>query len=97
MAMVNEPSVIEVSIAWGVAGRADELVMTTKEGTTIADLLASASVRENLPASILADTAGHGVWGKVRLLTYTLRDGDRVELYRPLRADPKEQRRKRAG
>jgi putative ubiquitin-RnfH superfamily antitoxin RatB of RatAB toxin-antitoxin module len=95
---LNEAAgVIKVSVVWGVAGRADALVLGIKEGTTIEEFVASASVRENVPASIPADAAGYGVWGKLRPLTYALRDGDRVELYRSLRVDPKEQRRKRAS
>ena len=38
-----------------------------------------------------------GVWGHLRSLSTTLRDGDRVEIYRPLVADPKEIRRRRAA
>ncbi len=36
-----------------------------------------------------------GVWAKLRPLDHPLRDGDRVEVYRPLRVDPKEARRQR--
>lgn len=36
-----------------------------------------------------------GVWGRVRPLSHFLREGDRVELYRALKADPKEARRER--
>ncbi len=38
-----------------------------------------------------------GVFGKVCKLEQTLREGDRVEVYRPLIADPKEARRSRAA
>lgn len=38
-----------------------------------------------------------GVFGKVAQLTDTLRENDRVEIYRPLIADPKESRRARAA
>lgn len=37
-----------------------------------------------------------GVFGKLKALDDVLREHDRVELYRPLIADPKESRRKRA-
>ncbi len=37
-----------------------------------------------------------GVFGKVATRAETLRDGDRVEIYRPLAADPKVARRNRA-
>jgi putative ubiquitin-RnfH superfamily antitoxin RatB of RatAB toxin-antitoxin module len=36
-----------------------------------------------------------GVWGKLRELGDALRDLDRVEIYRPLKVDPKEARRVR--
>ena len=36
-----------------------------------------------------------GVWGHRRALTDVLRDRDRVEVYRPLKVDPKEARRLR--
>ncbi len=37
-----------------------------------------------------------GIWSRVAKLKDTLRDGDRIEIYRPLIADPKEIRRRRA-
>jgi putative ubiquitin-RnfH superfamily antitoxin RatB of RatAB toxin-antitoxin module len=37
-----------------------------------------------------------GIWNRTCRLTDTLKDGDRVEIYRPLIADPKEIRRLRA-
>lgn len=37
-----------------------------------------------------------GVYGKLKTLDAILREGDRVEIYRPLVADPKDSRRKRA-
>jgi putative ubiquitin-RnfH superfamily antitoxin RatB of RatAB toxin-antitoxin module len=36
-----------------------------------------------------------GVWGALRGLDHPLRDRDRVEVYRPLKVDPKEARRLR--
>ena len=38
-----------------------------------------------------------GVWGKVKPPHYVLRQGDRLEFYRPLKADPKQARRARVG
>ncbi|WP_394781977.1 RnfH family protein [Undibacterium sp.] len=37
-----------------------------------------------------------GVYGKLKLADAPLHDGDRVEIYRPLIADPKDSRRRRA-
>jgi putative ubiquitin-RnfH superfamily antitoxin RatB of RatAB toxin-antitoxin module len=38
-----------------------------------------------------------GVFGKLAGLDTPLQDGDQVEIYRPLRGEPKESRRKRAA
>lgn len=42
------------------------------------------------------DAAPTGIFGELRDRCTVLRDGDRVEIYRPLRIDPKEGRRERA-
>ena len=40
---------------------------------------------------------GVGVWSKLKSLDDVLRDGDRVEVYRPLKADPRDVRRQLAA
>ncbi|MGV3743054.1 MAG: RnfH family protein [Burkholderiaceae bacterium] len=37
-----------------------------------------------------------GLYGKIKAPDTQLRDGDRIEIYRPLQADPKDARRRRA-
>ncbi|MDP5239716.1 RnfH family protein [Uliginosibacterium sp. 31-16] len=67
-------------------------------------LAPDASVQQALEASgllakfpeISLEQGKFGVYGKLVRLDTTLREGDRVEIYRPLIADPKEVRRKRA-
>ena len=54
-----------------------------------------ATVRDALAASGL-DGSQVGIFGKRVTLDTRLADGDRVEVYRPLKLDPKEARRKRA-
>lgn len=61
-------------------------------GTTLGQaLLASGWFEEAEVTSALRT----GIWGKQRPLDTPLRDGDRVEVYRPLTVDPKEARRQR--
>lgn len=68
-------------------------------------LPAGATVRDAVEASGLAaafpdldpEHAKLGVFGRVRAATAPVEDGDRVEVYRPLTADPKAVRRARAG
>ncbi|HET9821859.1 MAG TPA: RnfH family protein [Burkholderiaceae bacterium] len=60
------------------------------------DLGAGATVADAARAIGLADDGLlAGVWGRRQPPGHPLRDGDRVEFYRPLRVDPKEARRLR--
>ena len=63
-------------------------------GATLAQALQASGVLDRHPGLAQA-AAGHGVWGRLAPADQLLRDGDRVELYRPLRLEPKEARRER--
>ena len=62
--------------------------------STVADALAASGIAADLPAGFAP--AALGIFGRVVDAGTRLRDGDRIELYRPLQADPKESRRRRA-
>ena len=66
---------------------------------TIAEALAAARrLAERESAALdpsLWETAPVGVFGEPRTRTTHVEDGDRVELYRPLHADPRARRRAR--
>lgn len=83
-----------------------EVVYASLERQTIVQLEvdSSSNVRQAIDASGVLQThpeidlehASVGVWNKVVTLDAGLSDGDRVEIYRPLLADPKVVRRRRA-
>ena len=75
-----------------------EVVCAWPEGadTRKLDLAAGATVRGALAAAGVAAPHGAGIFGRRVPLDTKLAEGDRVEIYRPLRADPKEARRRRA-
>ena len=61
---------------------------------TVADALAAA--REQAPhADIPWNGTDVGIFGQSCALTDVPRDGDRIEIYRPLQSDPRERRRQR--
>jgi putative ubiquitin-RnfH superfamily antitoxin RatB of RatAB toxin-antitoxin module len=64
-------------------------------GTTIADAIGLSGVLSEAPEIDLT-VCQVGIFGKLKTLDTALRDRDRVEIYRPLIADPKESRRRRA-
>src|SRR5688572_27627320 len=63
-------------------------------GATVADALRASGWRELLGPELI-DGLRLGVWGRPCEPQAVLRDRDRIELYRPLRVDPKEARRQR--
>ena len=72
------------------------VALQVPQGTTLAQAVMRAGVAEQFPQLDLAQLA-LGVHGKQRRADELVRDGDRVELYRPLTADPKTARRARAA
>ncbi|MCX7512427.1 RnfH family protein [Frateuria sp. STR12] len=62
------------------------------DGATVADAIEAAQLGED----VQIDPQQLGIFGRRVPLGQPLRDGDRVEVYRPLLLDPKEARRRRA-
>lgn len=69
--------------------------LQVEPGATVADAVRMSGIAANLGVNAI-DAARVGVFGRVVRSTTPLRDGDRVEIYRPLKIDPKEARRRRA-
>ncbi|HEV7815395.1 MAG TPA: RnfH family protein [Janthinobacterium sp.] len=65
-------------------------------GSTLEQAVLQSGLLKEVPGIVLA-TAPVGIYGKKKTLATVLREHDRVEVYRPLLADPKEARRRRAG
>ncbi|HJV87133.1 MAG TPA: RnfH family protein [Noviherbaspirillum sp.] len=65
------------------------------EGATLQSAIEHSGVLHDWPEIDLSRLRV-GVYGKLKALDTLLRDRDRIEIYRPLIADPKESRRKRA-
>ena len=66
--------------------------VTLAEGSTLHDALQASGI--NVPGLDLA-TCPVGIFGKKKTPDTVLQEGDRVEIYRPLVADPKDARRQR--
>lgn len=64
------------------------------EGATVADALRQCDLGQ-LAADTGLTQAAVGIWGRKAQPQQRLREGDRVEIYRPLRVDPKVARRER--
>lgn len=86
---------MKVSLAYADPTRQSVVELDLRDACTLGDALASAQLPADIRENLGLMTAG--VWGKVRPMEHVLREGDRIELYRPLVADPKTARRKRAA
>ena len=86
---------IDVVVAYAPAPRqVHELALKVAAGTTLAQALQASGLAALYPELDLAH-APVGVWGRRAARELVLRDQDRVEVYRPLRVDPKVARRER--
>ena len=65
-------------------------------GTAVRDAVKHSGIDQHFPGIDL-ENCDLGVFGKAVAADYELIDGDRIEIYRPLLADPKEIRRQRAA
>ena len=72
------------------------LALDVAPGTTLGEAIEQSGIREAFP-DLEVDPDRVGVFGRKAVLGDVLQAGDRVEIYRPLLADPKEARRKRAA
>jgi len=72
----------------------DHIELELPEGSTVADALRVSNLLQRHPGIDLA-LQQMGVWGRACRPDHTLREGDRLELYRALEVDPKEARRLR--
>lgn len=79
---------VEVVLAWPDRYQRQELELP--EGCVVADAVEMAALDTN------GETVAYAVHGLLARPQQVLLDGDRVELLRPLLADPKENRRRRA-
>jgi putative ubiquitin-RnfH superfamily antitoxin RatB of RatAB toxin-antitoxin module len=79
---------VEVVLAW--PRKAESVTVELPDGADVADAVAAAGWSE------VDGVSGYAVFGQRARPEQVLNDGDRVELLRPLQADPRDARRKRA-
>lgn len=87
---------IRIEVAYARPDRQVILPLVVPEGTTVETALRQSEIDAQFP-EIDLDNAKVGIFGKLTRRDTVLRPRDRIEIYRPLIADPKEVRRQRAG
>ncbi|WYB23101.1 RnfH family protein [Gallaecimonas sp. GXIMD1310] len=86
---------IGVEVAFASPERQALIALKVVDGSTVADVIARSGITERFTDVDFA-SMDVGIWSRTCKRTDSVRDGDRVEIYRPLTADPKDIRRRRA-
>jgi putative ubiquitin-RnfH superfamily antitoxin RatB of RatAB toxin-antitoxin module len=86
---------INIEVVYALPNEQILLKRKVQAGTTVVEAIQACGVLAKHPEIDLA-TNKLGIFGKLTKADAVLRDKDRIEIYRPLIADPKEIRRKRA-
>lgn len=87
---------MRIEVAYALTHEQLLIALEVEEGTTIGEAIARSGIPGRFPGLRLA-RGSVGIFGRPVELDAVVRDGDRVEIYRPLIVDPKEARRARAG
>ena len=91
---MSESEMIEVEVAYARADQQVIIAVDVPVGTTAEQAVMESGILDQFD-DIDLDKNKLGIFGKLSKKTVELKPGDRVEIYRPLIADPKEVRRRR--
>lgn len=87
---------IAVEVVYALPERQELIQLRLPSGSTLQQAVEASGLLQKFPEIDLAKNKV-GIFGKLSKTDTVLRDRDRVEIFRPLLADPKEVRRKRAA
>ena len=88
------PKMLNVEVVYALPERQVLVALEVEQGTTALEAIERSGIAREFPE---ADPRhGVGIFGRQVTPDTVLRDGDRVEIYRPLVTDPKDARRERA-
>lgn len=86
---------IPVEVVYALPAEQKLLKLEVPAGSTIVEAIKLSGILDKHP-EIDLEKGKFGIFGKLSKTDTVLREKDRIEIYRPLIADPKEVRRKRA-
>lgn len=86
---------IQIEVVYGLPHKQKILTLMIEPNCTIEQAISQSGIIEIFPEIDLNENKV-GIWNRVAKLTDVVNDLDRIEIYRPLIADPKEVRKRRA-
>ena len=94
--MAKEKKHLLVEVTYALRDEQTLLALEVEEGATVRQAIERSGILRRYPEIELA-RGRVGIFGRQVEFDALLEDGDRVEIYRPLAADPKQVRRERAA
>ncbi len=91
----NNTSQLSIEVVYGIPSKQKIFCIEIHEGATVEEAILASGVL-TLFTEIDLTINKVGIWNRVVKLSQVLNDLDRIEIYRPLLADPKEVRKRRA-
>ncbi len=87
---------MKIEVAYALQEKQTLLAFEVEKGTTLQQAIELSGIMDTYPQIDLSKDKT-GIFGKIAKLETVLREKDRVEIYRPLIADPKQVRKERAA
>lgn len=87
---------MKVEVIYALPHKAESVALDLPDGSTLLQAVEASGLLEKFP-EIDVKKNKFGIYAKLAKADTVLRDRDRVEIYRPLIADPKEVRKQRAA
>lgn len=87
---------IEIEVVYGLPNKQVLLSLPVPVGSTIEECIKLSGITRHFPQIVISE-AKVGIFSRPEKLSTVVKAGDRIEIYRPLIADPKEMRKLRAA
>lgn len=88
------PEKIRIRVIYALPDRQRQVSLIVREGATVEEAIRASGLLQRF--SEIGDAPKCAIFSRVVEPEYVLRDGDRIEILRPLLVDPKDNRRKAA-
>ncbi|BDD94452.1 UPF0125 protein [Pandoraea sp. NE5] len=88
------PGEVNVEVCYALPAEQTIVALTLSQGATMREAIERSGLPQRFPELDMSRMKA-GVFGKLRALDAAVEDGDRIEIYRALKADPKLARQRR--
>jgi putative ubiquitin-RnfH superfamily antitoxin RatB of RatAB toxin-antitoxin module len=96
MENASTPATVNIEVAYALPDKQHVISLQVSQGTTIEQAVQLSGILDEFPDIDLTKNK-LGIFGKLKKADVEVREGERVEIYRPLIADPKQVRKQRAA